>query len=68
MGLWTLWVTGTLSIKSTGQNHDAGRIFHPQIRRKTLFLKRTASAQNPDDACKDRPTVANGAELSAEAW
>ena len=25
MGLWTLWVTGMLSIKSTGQDHRAGQ-------------------------------------------
>jgi RNA-directed DNA polymerase len=35
MGLWTLWVTGMLSIKSTGQIHRTGRFFYPQISRKT---------------------------------
>jgi len=44
MGLWTLWVTGMLSIKSTGQIRRAGRVSYPQIPRKTQTWEQLSEA------------------------
>jgi hypothetical protein len=38
MGLWTLWVTGMLSISPQADTIVLGTLLDPQISRKTLFF------------------------------
>ena len=62
MGLWTLWVTGTLSIKSTGQHHGADRVFTHRFLGRAKKIYGNSVETESDIVFQDRflPCIADG--------